>query len=360
MWIRGYAGVIKALIAAVLDNRVNSHLYAINMQNMKNTLRLLCLALSLLSADLLTAQNERPLLTLRLKNGDVITGISEISSITYRTAYGDLAFPIKDVATITLGVNTYGVDKKQVFDIMDNIQNSPLNDASIYFDRLTKMEPGVIPYVREYIEAPSYRRREGSDLSIDLAYEILLSRYSLTKAFKVKDVLQTNGATSVEGNYEFESLSLETDYGRLSVSRTKINSISVTMKDVNNAGAGNFKLNANQHIAGNTNGGWVNTGILVKKDQTIKITASGQVNIASLSNNAYTPDGGVNGSPGPKGGEPSYGNVVFKIGEAGQTLKAGDNYSGRAAMTGIIYISIFESVYNAANSGSYMVKVSVN
>ena len=327
---------------------------------MRNFVLYIGLMATLFCPALLNAQNERPLLTLRLKNGDIITGISEISSITFRTAYGDLALPIRDVSTITLGVNTFGVDKKQVFDLMDNVQSAALNDASIYFDRLTKMEPGVIPYVREYIESPTYRRRDGSDLSLDLAYEILLSRYSLTRAFKVKDVLQTNGASAIEGNYEFESLSLETDYGRLSVNRTKINSISVTMKDVNNVGAGNFKLNANQHIAGNTNGGWVNTGILVKKDQSIKITAVGQINIASLSNNAYTPDGGANGSPGPKGTEPTYGNVVFKIGEAGQMLRAGDNYNGRAAVTGIIYVSIFESVYNAANSGSYTVKVAVN
>jgi hypothetical protein len=41
-------------------------------------------------------------------------------------------------------------------------------------------------------------------------------------------------------------------------------------------------------------------------------------------------------------------------------MKAGDNYSGKSNATGIIYISIFESVYNAANTGSYAVKVSVN
>ena len=306
------------------------------------------------------AQNERPVFTLKLRNGDVITGIVDISSISFKTSYGDLAFPIKDVANIILGVNTFGVDRSQVMDHLNAIQNSDLNDASVAFDKLIKMEIGAIPYVKEYMESSAYKKKDGSDISVELAYDVMLSRHNLTKAFKAKDVLQTNGSTAIEGNYDFESLALETDYGRISVNRVKIASISVIYKEVNNANTGNFKLNANQHIAGNTNGGWANTGILVRKDQSIKIIASGQVNIASLSNNTYTPDGGVNGTPGPKSGEPSYGCLVYKIGENGPMMKAGDNFAGKAVSTGIIYVSIFESVFNAANTGSYTVKVAVN
>lgn len=319
-------------------------------------LLLVCVQLSVLAM----AQNERPVFTLKLRNGDVITGVVDISSITFKTAYGDLAFPMKEVANITLGVNTFGVDKTQVMEYLNTIQNGELNDAAASFDKLIKMEMGAIPYIKEYMESPAYKKKDGSDISVALAYDVMLSRYNLNKTFRNKDVLQTNGATSIEGSYEFESLALETDYGRVSVNRGKIASISVIFKEVNNVGTGNFKLNANQNIAGNANGGWANTGILVRRDQSIKIIASGQVNIASLSNNAYTPDGGVNGTPGPKSSEPSYGCLVYKIGENGPMMKAGDNYQAKANATGIIYLSIFESVYNAANTGTYTVKVAVN
>jgi hypothetical protein len=327
---------------------------------MNKIIRLFLLLLLVQLSVLASAQNERPVFTLKMRNGDVITGVVDISSITFKTSYGDLAFPMKDVAAITLGINTFGVDKGQVMEYLNTLQNGELNDAAVAFDKLIKMEIGAIPYVKEYMESPAYKKKESGDISVELAYDVLLSRHNLTKAFRTKDVLQTNGATSIEGSYEFESLALETDYGRISVNRSKIGSISVIFKEVNNVGTGNFKLNANQHIAGNANGGWANTGILVRRDQPIKIIASGQVNIASLSNNAYTPDGGVNGTPGPKSAEPSYGCLVFKIGENGPIMKAGDNYQGKANMTGIIYLSIFESVYNAANTGTYTVKVAVN
>ena len=306
------------------------------------------------------AQNEHPVFTVKLRNGDVITGVVDVRSIAFKTSYGDLAFPIKDVSNITLGINSFGVDKSQIMHELDIIQNGSLNEASAVFDKLIKKEVGVVPCIREFMESPAYRKKETGDFTVELAYEVMLSRYNLTKAFKTKDVLQTTGATSIEGTYEFESLTLETDYGRISVNRSKISSISVLFKEVGNVGSGNFNLYANQNIAGNANGGWANTGILVRKDQSIKIIASGQVNIASLSNNVYTPDGGVNGTPGPKSMEPSYGCLVFKIGENGPMMKAGDNYFGKSNATGIIYVSIFESVFNAANTGTYSVKVSVN
>lgn len=316
------------------------------------------LTLFLFSQVTIFAQQERPVLTLKMNNGDVISGITDLSTISLKTAYGDLAFPIKEVSQITLGVSTAGVDKKEVFDQADRVQNYTLSEAAIAFDKLIKMEAGAVPLLREYIESPNYKKREG-DLSVDLAYEVMLSRNHLKRNFSTKDLLQTTGATAIEGSYNFEALTLESDYGKISVARSKIQSIQISFKELNSVNSGNYKLEANRYISGNTNEGWLNTGILVHQGQTIKITANGEVHLASISNNAYTADGGVNGSPGAKGSELAYGSVVFRVGESGMVMKAGDTYIGKAAATGIIYLSIFESVYNAANTGFYNTKVSV-
>ena len=327
---------------------------------MRKAFRLFVFFAAMLSGFCAAAQNERALFTLKMRNGDVITGITDISSISFKTAYGDLALPLKDISNITLGVNTYGIDRNQVRELLDQIQNGSLNESSAAFDRVIKMEVGAVPVIKDYMASSTYKKREGSDISIDLLYDVMLSRYNLNKNFHTKDLVQTTGATAIEGSYDFESVSLETDYGHISVNRSKITSIGVSFKDVDNAGSGNYKVNANQHIVGNANGGWLNTGILIRKDQSLKILASGVVNIASLSNNAYTPDGGVNGTPGPKSNEPSYGSLVYKIGESGTMYKAGDTFVGKATATGIVYVSIFESVYNAANTGTFTVKVSAN
>ncbi|MGZ6523377.1 MAG: hypothetical protein ACXVDT_16200, partial [Bacteroidia bacterium] len=105
--------------------------------------------------------------------------------------------------------------------------------------------------------------------------------------------------------------------------------------------------------------------------QKISITASGEITFASLSGSKYKPDGTIAGSAaattssyegdyGSGSAYPTYGNVVYKIGDTStQILKAGAKFSGSAQSSGMLYISIYETVYNASNSGSYTVKISL-
>jgi hypothetical protein len=48
---------------------------------------------------------------------------------------------------------------------------------------------------------------------------------------------------------------------------------------------------------------------------------------------------------------------VYKIGENGEMQSAGAKYEGTANEEGLIYIAIYETVYDKTNTGSYSVKV---
>ena len=110
---------------------------------------------------------------------------------------------------------------------------------------------------------------------------------------------------------------------------------------------------------------------MVKQGQKLSITASGEVTFASLSGSKYKPDGSIAGAATAPVAEyegdyntgttyPSYGNVVYKIAESStQVLKAGAKFNGTAAASGMLFISIYETVYNASNAGSYTVKISI-
>jgi len=52
--------------------------------------------------------------------------------------------------------------------------------------------------------------------------------------------------------------------------------------------------------------------------------------------------------------------VVYKVGENGTMMKAGANYNGTVSKTGLLYISIYETVFNESNTGFYTVKVKAN
>ena len=100
------------------------------------------------------------------------------------------------------------------------------------------------------------------------------------------------------------------------------------------------------------------------------MAATGEVTLASLSNAVYKPDGSTkaSGATDYTGGDyegastyATYGMLVYKIGENSyDNLKAGAKYTGTAKTNGMLYLSIYETVFNANNKGSYNVKVTVN
>lgn len=126
-----------------------------------------------------------------------------------------------------------------------------------------------------------------------------------------------------------------------------------------------FVLKASKHIMANNNGGWLNTGIKVKSGQTIEITAKGEIVLASLDNKKYTPDGNIVGQELTNVDEMkdmnyfNYGTLIFKIGKNGKNLRAGSNTRYIADSDGIIYLTVYETVYSDKNTGSYKVNVSV-
>ena len=83
--------------------------------------------------------------------------------------------------------------------------------------------------------------------------------------------------------------------------------------------------------------------------------------MASLSNQKYHPGGSATETSDYASDAttyPTYGNVVYKIGEQSTTpLRAGGKFNGTSTTAGMLYLSIYETVFNAANTGSYNVKV---
>ncbi len=236
-----------------------------------------------------------------LKDGNIVLGAASLSKINLITDYGKLDIPVKDVSSIKMGV---------------------------------KQEDG--------------------------------------ETVKTVDVVEINYTYNIAGQTNIKSLEIKTEYGVLTIPGEKMESIEI----FNTAdGQTAFKLIGSKHISSNTAGGWLNTGIMVKKGQKLSISANGQVVLASLSGAKYTPDGKTVGGTSTTASSydyaplsvddsatnnytyPTYGNVVFKIAEHGVMTRAGEKYSGISNDTGILYLSIYEEVYNAQNAGSYLVKV---
>jgi len=310
-------------------------------------------------------------LQLTLRDGSSLSGTTKFSSVSLATDFGKLEIPAKNITSVDVGISSNKTTDDKVNTLIKQLANSNESLRESAYQELVKMDVKAIPAINKVINSANYEAPEYSDFTADMALSELMSNYNVDNSFSEKDVITIDNDYRMAGTYEFTKIELKTDYGSLTIPKEKIQHFDVIYTgDAQSSDLG-FKLMATKHISSNTNGGWLKTGIMVKNGQKLSITATGEITFASLSNAKYKPDGKTVGSSsaGYDGGDygyegggtyPQYGNVVFKIGESGTTMKAGAKFNGTAQSTGMLYISIYETVYNAANTGSYNVKITVH
>ena len=323
---------------------------------MKKIISLLFVCISLFTQ----AQTEEVQLSIKLKNGDILTGITELRTVVFNTDFGSLNFPIDQINSIQIGLTDSRFDKAKLLSLLDKVEYGNEIEKTNAFDQIVKMDEGAIPFIKAYLNSASGGSITTTDINTQTLYEVMLAKYNVSRNFSLFDVLTYKSEFKVEGSYVFSDLVIDTEYGRIKVERKDISRIDIKLFTEGISNKNSFKLFANQHISANKENGWLNTGILVKKGDKLSVNASGQIVLASLSGNTYTPDGGVNGSVGAENDKINYGQVVYKVGQGGTMQKAGDNLNTYAQQTGIVYIAIHESVFNSANSGYYTVNIKVD
>jgi hypothetical protein len=326
----------------------------------------------------LKAQQKNIEVKLNLLDGNVITGTSTMGDIELITNYGKLTIPVANVSTIKVGIGKDKGTYEKAMSYLKILNNSNTDDARKgSYNDILKLGIKAISAVSDFLNDPKNYNESSTytgEFTIDNLLSELRSTGNIDESTEVDDIVIIDNLYTMGGSFSFSKLEVKTEYGNLSVPKEKIKTVDISV--INPPGAGGdltFKLLASKHISSNQNGGWLKTGISLKSGQRFTITASGEITMASLSNQKYKPDGsyvGSNGTAYPSTGEtyegasgsyPSYGNVVYKIGDvSSEVLKAGAKFSGSAKTSGILYIAIYETVYNAANSGSYTVKINTS
>ena len=308
------------------------------------------------------SQKEKIELKLSLRDGNVISGTStSITNVSLNTDYGKLDIPVKNVSSLEFGITSDNANKGKIINLIKQMNDPAEEKRQAAYNELVKMSIGSIPVISDYICGSEYQSSEFTDYTPDGALSEMKSTYGVDDGYKDKDVVTIDYEYTMGGTFALKTISLNTEYGILEIPKEKIKEVDVSYYD-EKSGDKAFKVIASKHITGNKDGGWLNTGIKVKKGQRININASGEVTLESLSGNKYTPDGNTSSSDYESeysSTYPSYGNLVYKIGEDGETIKAGSKYTGTIKESGTLFLSIYETVFNASNTGSYSVKVSV-
>lgn len=301
-------------------------------------------------------------LTVKLKNGDVVTGKTTLPKITVITAYGSLTIPIEKVSNLKLGIVSDHTKDGAVLPDLSKLQTANEAEAKVIYERLFAYGTPILSTVITFTQNPFYKISDNEKYTIEQLIDELYKKADLTTGQSVNDAVTFDGSNYLEGSVAFGDITIQAEYGNLTFRRDKIESLDISpVEEVTPNSDGSYKLKGNYHISGNDNNkGWLNTGVKVKSGDKFVINATGKVVLKSLSGGTYGPDGYVSGTKDAAytdDMETKYGSVVYKIGEYGQIKQAGSKYEGVAAEEGVVYISIYETVYDKGNTGSYNVKV---
>ena len=307
-----------------------------------------------------------------LRDGSSFSGKTIMGNVSLLTDYGKLEIPLQNVTSLDLGITPDKSNETKIVNLIKQMGNSDENMRKSAYEELTKMNIGSIEIISDFIYSEKYQPAEYTDYTPEAALNDLKAALNVDESISDKDIITIDGQYSMGGRYDFKKIDLRTEYGILSLPKEKIKHIDVLYTPTGDGSDRNFVLLASKHISSNHSGGWLKTGIMIRQGQKLNISASGEITFASLSNNKYKPDGKIVGGTTISESDygegdysagnstyPSYGNVVYKIGESGTVMKAGAKFNGSAQGSGMLFISVYETVYNASNTGSYSVKVSV-
>lgn len=309
--------------------------------------------------------------SVKLRDGSNVTGTAALPDVTLMTDYGKLQIPLKNVSSIKVGIPTDKAVSDKAVSYLKQLSSTSDDAKKGAYEELVKLGVKAIPAIDNFINDPKNQNEYTGDYTPENALNELRASNGIDAGTNDKDEVSIENGYLMGGVFEFSKLDVKTEYGNLSIPKEKIKSIDVTYLGDNGSNEMSFKLLGSKNISANQNGGWLKTGITLKPGQKFSIIANGEVTLASLSNQKYHPDGSYETATGEKypatsGGDeygttttyPSYGNVVYKIGEISTSpLKAGAKFSGSATTSGMLYLAIYETVFNAANSGSYSVRV---
>lgn len=298
---------------------------------------------------------------LKLRNGNIVTGKSELKLVNFDTKYGKLILPLEDLSQINFGIIPNKKVQQKVDAFVDILQSGNEKTCKQTFQSLIEAEISAIPILESYMEDDNSIFEE---YSVSAALDFLKEKYEV-KEFLENDIIKLLDDYAFPGISDINQITLITEFGDLTIPRDSIEIMDVIQPMDNSSGLKIFKLEANKHVSANAQGGWLKTNIKLKSGQKFSIASKGEIIMASLSNQPHKPSGSyfppngswTAGNDNTPGGSPIFGNVVYKIGNEGVMLKAGTKIETVSIQSGMLYLSIYETVFNGANSGHYTVKV---
>jgi hypothetical protein len=292
-------------------------------------------------------------LEIELKDGSLIKGNldSNFQTVPFQTDHGKLSVSIIKMGELIIGIRDIKEKQKMIIDL---IKKTSLDDSELADEIEKKFEFQVNEIYPILINLKQISMKDVDQNRLDSMISIFKGLDENSVENSMKDKLSLHDNSIIYGDLLVNEWKVQTRIGSLDIDTSKIHSIKF-FADEGNLKKHVFTVEANKNIpiypAPEL---FFNTKLSYKKGELIKIRASGSVILASLSSNTFSPEG--DNLQGNWNNLP-FGALVGKIGESGTPFKIGKDYQKISTENGVLYLTISETVYNQANSGSFKVIV---
>ena len=267
------------------------------------------------------------------------------------TEFGELKIPFSKASRIDFGWHYPEGMEKKVSDSIRSLTSSSYREREDATKYLLEAGHFALPLLKETSQNQGdiESSRRATAIIKRLKYKLLPELISV----KEHDTIHTEKFPVVGRVAGFEFKAHNQHVGELSLKFSELRAIRLAI----NGGEKEFSMDIAKH--GSAPDQWMDTAINVNPDFRLIIKAEGIADIWPQGPGQYmsTPKGYTTAG---KGSSFMAGALVGRVGEQGKEFLVGENYDGRPAEEGRLFLRVIPSPWNNSSMGSYHVRINTS
>lgn len=284
-----------------------------------------------------------------LRDGGQIAGQPQIESLQVETSYGRLVIPRNELVEVRFALRVQPELKAKIEAALARLAAEDFDEREAATEELEAVGQPAIPFLKEALKSPVEEVKSRA-AEILKAIESRQDKSSPAQSAATSEDEIVSTRMTVKGRVLQEQFEVQTAFGKLTVAATDIAMLQFgAVKQIR----AKVTVTAQNQAPGK----WLDTKIDLTKDQTLRISASGQISVRNY--------GIVSGPAGNTewSGHGSFANLpmlslVGKIGKNGKPFLVGASYRGRCIADGRLYLAVVPfSPYPSGASGAYQARI---
>lgn len=278
---------------------------------------------------------------IQLRGGTLLVGDLEPAELLVATAFGELTVPVTDLRRVRFGRKSDPERYQGVLTLIEDLGSASRERRLQASASLKQMGLFAAPELKA--SAESHTDPEVRRICQEL-FEAL--EVSEEEFLPEEDVIETSGFT-MRGSVVQKAFK---------VTVAELGAVDVRRKDVIEIRVQQPKRTKKLAIDGQHTlaQGWLDTGIEIKKDQTLRVFAEGSIQFPNWGGQSFTPDGNL--SMGNLNGI-AVGTLVGRIGNGGQVFAIGRSYIGMPEGKGTLQLCVMVNAGRQPSTGEFTVRL---